>query len=83
MGKPPLGRSTQGRANPIGISYLYVTSDIKTAISEIRPHKGALVTVAKIKLPDNLKFFQILEAPKILFLLSLFQIMCLKLYIKI
>ena len=63
MGKPPLGRSTQGRANPIGISYLYVASDIKTAISEIRPHKGALVTVAKIKLPDNLKFLDI-RSPK-------------------
>lgn len=63
MGKPPKGKSSQGRANPIGISYLYVASDESTAISEIRPHKGDSVTVAKIKLPENLCFLDI-RSPK-------------------
>jgi len=62
MGKPPFKIATQGRANPIGISYLYIASDEETAISEIRPDKGDNVTVAKINLPDNLRFFDIRSA---------------------
>jgi hypothetical protein len=50
MGKPPKGLSGNGRANPIGISYLYTASDKETAISEIRPHVGDHVTVAKFEL---------------------------------
>lgn len=57
MGKPPSGLQTQGRANPIGISYLYVASDKETAVSEIRPHKGDKITISKIKLPSTLRFF--------------------------
>lgn len=63
MGKPPSGKLTQGRANPVGISYLYVASDDNTAVSEIRPDKGDRVTISKIKLPQNLKFFDI-RSPK-------------------
>lgn len=63
MGKPPSGQLTQGRANPVGISYLYVASNIQTAISEIRPDKGDIVTVSKINLPDNLRFLDI-RSPK-------------------
>ena len=55
MGKPPAKISTAGRANPIGIPYLYTASTIKTAISEIRPHKGDKVTVAKFEVKDKLK----------------------------
>ena len=55
MGKPPAKISTAGRANPIGIPYLYTASTIKTAISEIRPHKGDKVTVAKFEVKDELK----------------------------
>jgi hypothetical protein len=47
---PPVRSSANGRANPPGIRYLYVASDPQTAVSEIRPHKGALVSVAQIKL---------------------------------
>lgn len=63
MGKPPAGQLTQGRANPVGISYLYVASDDNTAVSEIRPDKGDRVTISKIKLPRNLNFFDI-RSPK-------------------
>lgn len=63
MGKPPCEIASQGRANPIGISYLYVASDEETAISEIRPDKGDIVTIAKIKLPNNLRFLDI-RSPK-------------------
>lgn len=55
MGKPPEKISTAGRANPLGIPYLYTASNIRTAISEIRPHKGDYVTVAKFKIIESLK----------------------------
>lgn len=55
MGKPPLKISTAGRANPIGIPYLYTASSVSTAIAEIRPHKGDGVTVAKFDILEPLK----------------------------
>lgn len=55
MGKPPAKISTAGRANPIGIPYLYTASNISTAIAEIRPHKGDGVTVAKFDILESLK----------------------------
>lgn len=55
MGKPPAKISTAGRANPIGIPYLYTASNISTAIAEIRPHKGDGVTVAKFDILEPLK----------------------------
>lgn len=54
MGKPPEKKSTAGRANPIGIPYLYTASNIKTAIAEIRPHKGDNITVATFKVIESL-----------------------------
>ena len=55
MGKPPGEKAVNGRANPIGIPYLYTASDEKTAISEVRPYKGERVTVAKIRIDENLE----------------------------
>jgi len=62
MGKPPYKKASQGRANPIGISYLYIASNIETAISEIRPHKGETVTIGKIELPTNFRLFDLRSA---------------------
>ena len=50
MGVPPINKSTHGRANPAGIPYLYLASDIDTAIAEIRPHTGDMVCVAEFEL---------------------------------
>jgi hypothetical protein len=49
MRKPPREKTLNGRANPNGISYLYTASDVKTAIHEVRPHKGDAVAVAHFK----------------------------------
>lgn len=49
MGKPPETIVSNGRANPVGIPYLYATSDINTAIAEVRPSKGETVSVAEFK----------------------------------
>ncbi|MBU4485360.1 MAG: RES family NAD+ phosphorylase [Candidatus Delongbacteria bacterium] len=54
MRKPPVHLSTNGRANPFGISYLYLASDIKTAISEIRPYKNECLSVAEFKAKEEL-----------------------------
>jgi hypothetical protein len=54
MGKPPLDKSTDGRANPKGISYFYGASDEKTAIAEVRPYKTETVCVAKYKVDKKI-----------------------------
>jgi len=43
---PPECVKTPGRANPEGVSYFYGAEDESTAVAEIRPHRGMLVTVA-------------------------------------
>lgn len=55
MGKPPKKKVSNGRANPIGIPYLYVASTIDTAIAEIRSYKGEIITVAKLEMTDDLE----------------------------
>lgn len=55
MGKPPESNVSEGRANPVGIPYLYTATDPKTAIAEIRPHKGENVSVAKFVVINDLK----------------------------
>ncbi len=55
MGKPPKKLVGNGRANPVGIPYLYVASTVETAISEIRGHKGEKVSVAEYELIRDLE----------------------------
>jgi hypothetical protein len=59
MGKPPLKKSTDGRANPKGISYFYGASDIKTAIAECRPYKTDIIYVAKFKVSPKITFIDL------------------------
>lgn len=63
MGKPPNDLASAGRANPIGISYLYASSDQETAVSELRPHSGDRLTLAELKVIDKL-FLIDLRNPK-------------------
>jgi hypothetical protein len=55
MGPPPKHLATHGRANPIGIPYLYLGSDYQTAIAEVRPHTGEVVCVAEFNIPQSLE----------------------------
>ena len=55
MGKPPKNLVLNGRANPIGIPYLYLSSSIDTTISEARGNKGEIVTIAEFKMKSNLE----------------------------
>lgn len=46
---PPIGVAQAGRANPPGLSYLYVASDPETALAEVRPTVADVVVVAQFE----------------------------------
>ncbi len=52
---PPPDKSKDGRINPRGISCLYLSNDIKTAISEVRPSLDQDVTVGLFEITKDLK----------------------------
>ena len=52
--KPLRDRALEGRANPKGISYLYVSDNKETALSEVRPWLGSLISLAQFKILRNL-----------------------------
>ena len=45
--KPLLGEATEGRVNPKGIPYLYLATKRDTALAEVRPWLGTLISVAQ------------------------------------
>lgn len=47
---PPEKKVRNGRANPIGIPYLYAATDCETAIAELRPHRGEEICVIELEL---------------------------------
>jgi hypothetical protein len=55
MGKPPQKLATDGRANPIGIAYLYTSKEISTSVSEVRPSIGDTICVAILNSSAKLK----------------------------
>ncbi|HBX38304.1 MAG TPA: hypothetical protein DEG76_13880 [Pseudohongiella sp.] len=50
LGMPPPFLAKSGRANPIGIPYLYAASTPETAIAEVRPHPGDRVSVVSLRM---------------------------------
>jgi hypothetical protein len=59
MGAPPKKLTSHGRANPAGIPYLYIASKAETAIAEVRPHAGDIVSVAEITIPFGLNILDL------------------------
>ncbi len=55
MGAPPIGFASSGRANPFGISYLYMASTIETALSEVRPFNDGIVYVSELLINEDFK----------------------------
>jgi hypothetical protein len=55
MGTPPRQLAGPGRINPEGISYLYCAGDMDTAGAELRPWKGAWITIAEVKIVKDIK----------------------------
>ena len=52
--KPRENKAEEGRANPKGFSYLYVTDSKQTAVTEVRPWAGSWVTVAVLRTTKDL-----------------------------
>lgn len=51
---PRIGRANEGRANPRGIPYLYLSSNRETALAEVRPWAGSFVSVGQFKMARDL-----------------------------
>ncbi len=52
--RPPLTLATEGRFNRARVSILYLASDMQTAVAELRPHPGHLVSTARFRLRRDL-----------------------------
>ncbi len=59
--KPLSDSASEGRANPKGIPYLYVATDKETAMSEVRPSLGAILSIGKFKPTKELKVIDFSE----------------------
>lgn len=59
MGMPPPDKARNGRANPVGIPYLYLASNLETAIAEIRPSLNEKVTVGRFKLLEAISIIDL------------------------
>lgn len=66
MSAPPRGQPSHGRANPAGIPYLYLGSTEQTAVSEIRPHTGELVTLGEFHLVGDLRLLDLRNPRKLI-----------------
>jgi hypothetical protein len=55
MGTPPKGHRIAGRINPEGIGILYLSSDDKTAIHEVRATTFDYITIGEFELTKDIK----------------------------
>ncbi|MGD9808133.1 MAG: RES family NAD+ phosphorylase [Deferribacterales bacterium] len=56
---PPFGKANSGRANPKGIPYLYLASDVDTAINEVRPPVKTEVCYVKFNAVKKLRILDL------------------------
>ncbi len=52
--KPTPEYATEGRANPKGIPYLYLSNDQNTSMMELRPHLGQTISCGEFEVSRNL-----------------------------
>lgn len=64
MGAPPPDKAAAGRANPIGIPYLYLAEEFNTCCREVRPSNGATLYVSEVLVCRELKLVD-LTSPKL------------------
>lgn len=55
MGSPPKDKASSGRANPHGITYLYLATNPETACSEIRPTLFDFISVAEFQIKQKIR----------------------------
>lgn len=65
MGAPPKGTATAGRANPNGISMLYLADSIKTTLHEIRAGVYDYVTIGTFELLSDIEVINLADIDKI------------------
>jgi hypothetical protein len=53
--KPTVDFASEGRSNPKGIVYLYVAEDKDTAVSEVRPSLGEILSIGELNSNKELK----------------------------
>lgn len=56
---PPSDKSSAGRCNPEGVSYLYAALEEHTAVAEIRPHIKDTISIATLKTIRDLKLIDL------------------------
>lgn len=61
MGNPPAHLAKAGRANPQGISYLYLASDIETTFFETRAILFDYVSIGEFRLKENISVINLRE----------------------
>ncbi|MCW4784093.1 RES family NAD+ phosphorylase [Enterobacter chuandaensis] len=59
MGKPPEGNASAGRANPIGISYLYLAENEKTCVAEVRPNYTSIIFISSFVLNKSVQLIDL------------------------
>ncbi|MCC4815652.1 hypothetical protein BCU85_10865 [Vibrio lentus] len=59
IGAPPPHFASSGRINRPGVSFMYCATDKYTAISEVRPHPGDLVSTGKFVLRRDVRVFDL------------------------
>lgn len=65
MGRPPAKTASAGRANPQGISYLYLSNDVKTTLYEVRATLFDYVSIATFKLKTEITIATLRNTQKI------------------
>lgn len=65
IGAPPAGMASAGRANPEGISCLYLANSIKTTLHETRAGLYDFATVGKFILNDEIQVVDLSEIDKL------------------
>lgn len=70
MGMPPAKLATAGRANPLGIAYLYLADNIGTCIQEVRPSNGAIINISTFTATRDLNFIDLVDPKKTVSLLK-------------
>lgn len=65
MGAPPIGLASAGRANPEGISYLYLGDSVETTLYEIRAGLYDYVSVGKFVLKEDINVVDLTDIDNI------------------
>ena len=61
---PIKGKVTEGRANPRGISYIYLADNRDTACAEVRPWKGSALSLGLFRIKRELKIIDCTNVAK-------------------